>query len=192
MRIQKSHFSSKMKIGSKFYIHLSYSKVHFISKFLFFSCTATMAGHHASWSSAAEGPSLTELLLCKEHSDTTPITEAVMGHEDSVIFQVKKSRHLRISRELNFLSPVFIETLIMPLRLCFLLGKMKKCTCKAHGKIVSINLHLVLLAISSISNRNVRDVFLVSICQTSLRLSFLFPFCHSVDTFNQGINYSVP
>lgn len=102
MRIQKSHFTSKMKIGSKFYIHLSYSKVHFISKFLFFSCTATMAGHHASWSSAEEDPCLTELLLCKEHTDTTPITEAVMGDEDSVIFQVKKPRDLRISREHNF------------------------------------------------------------------------------------------
>lgn len=61
-----------------------------------------MAGHHASWSSGEEDPCLTELLLCKEHADTTPITEAVMGDEDSVISQVKKPRDLRISREHNF------------------------------------------------------------------------------------------
>lgn len=80
-----------MKIGSKFNIHLSYSDVHLhlISKFLFFSHTATMAGHHSNWSSAPEDLSHTELRSTV--TDTTAITKAVMGHEDSVKDNSKKT-----------------------------------------------------------------------------------------------------
>lgn len=88
------------------------------------------------------------------------------------------------------LFPICTQTLIMAMKFCFLLGKMKKYTCLSRGKIASINLHLLQLAIRSTSNRNVHDVVKVSICQTSLRLSFPFLSCHSAAIFNHEITYS--
>lgn len=78
-----------MKIGSKFNIFLSYSNIylHFIGKFIFFSCTDTVAGNHVSWSSAPEDLSHNGT---EEHSDTTAITETVTGHEDNVKNKSKK------------------------------------------------------------------------------------------------------
>lgn len=184
-----SHFSGKTKIGSQPIIHLRYGNVHlhYVSKFLFFS-----------WDGCKGSPQCQMELISRrsfpcrtdKHSDSTATTEAVRGHEDSVKGEREKNWESQISMGLLCLFPICTQTLIMPMKFCFLLGKMKKYTCLSRGKIASINLHLLLLAIRSTSNRNVHDVVKVSICQTSLRLSFPFLSCRSAAIFNHEITYS--
>lgn len=150
----------------------------------FSTLAARRAVPDTSWISSVQDP-----LCAKLRSTVTSSLQQKLWGARKTLWKAKewKKRCPRISRKLCCFCSICTKTLIMPLKLSFLSGKMKKYICQPQGKIVRINLHLLLLVSMSVSSRNVSHVVKVSICQTHLRFSLLLPFYNLTDIFNQEI-----